>query len=150
MMATNHALTGAAIGLTVSTPAAALPLAVVSHFALDAVPHYGSSRESIHTVRFRNLLLVDALLCLCLVIILVLVHPRHWLVAVTCAFLATSPDFMWVGKFLRARHGQIASPMRNLAMRFHGKIQWFQRPIGVIVECVWAFAAVDVLAHLIR
>ena len=42
MLVTNHVLSGAAIGAVVGAPAPAFALGVVSHFALDAVPHWGS------------------------------------------------------------------------------------------------------------
>jgi len=38
---TSHVLAGAAIGAVVRRPALAVPLALASHFALDAVPHWG-------------------------------------------------------------------------------------------------------------
>lgn len=149
MMAINHSLTGAAVGLSVGAPEAALPLAFLSHFMLDMVPHYGSSRKSIHTASFRNLLIVDACLCSCLVLALAIIRPRHWAIAAICAFLAASPDFMWVSRFIKSRRSQITLPVKNVILRFHGRIQWFQRPIGMVVECVWALATIDVLAHLI-
>src|SRR5438270_5495542 len=49
MTATNHAITGAAIALAVKKPELAIPLAFISHFALDAIPHYnppGAIREN--------------------------------------------------------------------------------------------------------
>jgi MYXO-CTERM domain-containing protein len=41
MLVTNHVLSGALIGATVRRPLPAFALGVVSHFALDAVPHWG-------------------------------------------------------------------------------------------------------------
>jgi hypothetical protein len=40
MLSTPHAVVGAAIAASVSNPALGLPLAFVSHFVLDKVPHY--------------------------------------------------------------------------------------------------------------
>ena len=48
MTATNHALSGALIGLAVMQPILALPLAFVSHFMLDAVPHFGFDEHGGH------------------------------------------------------------------------------------------------------
>ena len=42
MTATNHALTGAIIGFTVVAPLAFL-VAILSHFVLDAIPHFGAN-----------------------------------------------------------------------------------------------------------
>jgi hypothetical protein len=145
MRAINHSLAGAAIGLAVGNPAIAAPAAFVSHFALDAIPHHGSKTKILHTARFRNVLLVDAFLCVALVLALAIIQPRHWLLAIICAFLAASPDFMWIGKFIHARKEKEIKPNKSLAARFHGKIQWFERPVGVIVEVVWLFAMVEVI-----
>src|SRR5690242_2115662 len=49
MTATNHALSGAVIALAVKNPVLAIPLAFVSHFVLDLLPHYnppGLTRET--------------------------------------------------------------------------------------------------------
>jgi hypothetical protein len=41
MLVTNHVLSGVVIGAAARRPAAAFALGVASHFALDAVPHWG-------------------------------------------------------------------------------------------------------------
>ncbi len=44
MLVTNHVLSGALIGYAVRNPLAAFSLGVVSHLALDSVPHWGDTR----------------------------------------------------------------------------------------------------------
>jgi hypothetical protein len=41
VLITNHVLSGALIGTATRSPVAAFSLGVASHFALDAVPHWG-------------------------------------------------------------------------------------------------------------
>ncbi|MEZ0108345.1 hypothetical protein ABH920_002343 [Catenulispora sp. EB89] len=41
MLVTNHVLSGAVIGAAVRRPLPALAIGVASHFALDALPHWG-------------------------------------------------------------------------------------------------------------
>ncbi|MGH3168741.1 MAG: hypothetical protein ACRDN0_23030 [Trebonia sp.] len=48
MLITNHVLSGAAIGAVARGPAQAFTLGVASHFALDAVPHWGNWRDRKH------------------------------------------------------------------------------------------------------
>jgi hypothetical protein len=149
--ATNHALTGAIIGLVIGEPLIALPAALTSHFVCDALPHYGSSmadKAYLKTVRFRNYLMIDASLCVLLVICLVIFQPQHWLLASVCAFVATSPDLLWLNKYLKARRGQ--QWKRTAFAKFAGNIQWFQRPIGAIVEAAWFVAAVIILIPFLR
>jgi hypothetical protein len=48
MLVTNHVLAGAVIGTVARGPAQAFALGVASHFALDAVPHWGDWRDRDH------------------------------------------------------------------------------------------------------
>ena len=150
MRAINHALTGAVIGLSIDNPALALPLAFLSHFVLDAIPHYGSSITGDATLRskaFTAGLYIDAVACGLLVLLLFMVHPKQWLQAAIAAFLAASPDFFSLGRYLAARRGKTYKP--NLYARFASNIQWFERPIGGYVEAVWFIAMSWILYRLI-
>jgi len=136
MRAINHALTGAFVGLSVGRPLIALPAALLSHFALDAISHHGAGPDAQRTEVFLWLLWLDAAACAILVSFLAYEHPRHWLLACSCAFLATAPDFMWIKQFRRARKALPQPPKRGLLL-FHKQIQWFERPIGWVTEVIW-------------
>jgi hypothetical protein len=143
--ATNHALTGALIGLTVHNPWLALPAALLSHLVCDIIPHFGvdASDAWVKTARFTRYLLLDFAGCVVLVMILAMLRPEYWLLASICAFVATSPDLLWIRKFVLLRKGKQFE--RNLLEAFLGNIQWFQRPIGALVEAVWFVGAVVLL-----
>lgn len=145
MTATNHALTGALIGLATGSPWIAAPAAYLSHYALDAIPHFGNSNNpgQIKTRAFRNYLIADAVLCILLVAILVTTRTEHWLLASVCAFLATMPDMFWINKYLKARQGRHWRP--NWHSRFAAKIQWYEKPEGAFVEFAWFCMAVALL-----
>ena len=145
MTATNHALTGAIIGLAVPSPWVALPLALISHFICDAVPHFGLNHDIDGDAWFKKVLLVEASLCGLIVISLAILQPHHWPQAAECAFLAASPDFMWINRFWRAQTGRSKPKHEPLILRFHSSIQWFQRPIGAVVEAAWAASALILL-----
>ncbi len=147
MTATNHAITGAAIGLVVSQPLVALPLAFLSHFVCDALPHFGRDDSFLKTVTFRNMLIVDALLCVLLVLFLATTGSPSWLLAAVCAFVATSPDLFWIAKYQNALKGKKWQPSKVLG--FAGRIQWFQKPSGAVVEIAWFIAGVFVLSQLV-
>ena len=151
MTATNHALTGAAIGLLVGEPLIAIPVAIISHFVCDALPHYdakipGTGRIASKT--FRNYLIAEAALCLLIVLVLCILQPQNWLLASVCAFAAAAPDFGWINKFVKARRGVVHKP--NLFSRFAENIQWFHRPIGGVVELAWAVAAIAIIVPFLR
>lgn len=146
MIAVNHALTGTVIGLTIGQPAIAIPLAVASHFICDAIPHFHTAKpgnRAIKSAGFRNYLMADATLCVVLVALLAVLQPAHWLLAAICAFAAAAPDFLWLNKFLTIRRGNKWRP--GAFSRFAARIQWFQRPVGAVVEVAWFAAALVVL-----
>jgi hypothetical protein len=151
MRAINHGLTGAFIGLTVAEPAIAMPAALASHFLLDVIPHHGSQKPNPKILRsglFKFTLAIDALLCAVLVLLLAGRHPIHWLQATICAFVAAAPDFVWAKKYLLANRYKAWRP--SGFEKWASDIQWFQRPIGALVEVAWFAAALLLLVPFIR
>jgi hypothetical protein len=151
MTATNHALTGAIIGLVVGEPLLALPAALLSHFVCDAIPHFGDGTKSLKRLKtnsFRTYLIVEFWVCVLIVGCLAFFHPEHWFLASVCAFLATSPDLLWINKYLKTRRGQHWK--RNTFEAFASNIQWFEKPIGAVVEAAWFVAAVVILVPFFR
>jgi len=151
MTAPNHALTGAVIGLVVSNPALALPLAFLSHFACDAIPHYDSPGEDgprrFNSKRFvYEFLVIGAALCLAIVLLLAVARPRHWLVAAICAFLAASPDLFWIPRFLYARRTYTEKLQWNWFLQFHSWVQWKTGPKLIWLELVWFVGFSAILA----
>lgn len=149
MTATNHALTGALIGLAVQNPWIALPAALLSHFVCDAIPHFTDKRIRIGSTQFKRYLIIDALGAVVVALYLFALRPDGWFVACWAAFLATSPDLMWAQSFFRSQKAKKDTPMpTHLIARFHSRIQWFAKPSGAVVECLWALLAVVLLAKL--
>lgn len=148
MVGTNHALTGAVIGLAVQQPLLAVPLALVSHFILDALPHFGSNKLANGTKGFQLFLNVDIILCFVIAITLLITQPEYWFIGVVCAFVACSPDFMWVPEFLAAKENKPLPERKNWLIKFHANIQTYQKELGIIVELVWAALMVLVLAKV--
>jgi hypothetical protein len=148
--AINHALTGAILGLALANPVA-LPLAVVSHYVMDGLPHHDWHNPDFKSLSYRIVLLVDVLLCVALTVVITLKHPADWWVVVLSAFLAASPDFMWLGDFFSTRGWQPQSvKRRHAAVRLHAWVQWFHKPLGLVVEAAWALAAIIVLVILLK
>lgn len=152
MTATNHALTGAVIGLLVSEPMVALPAALISHYICDALPHFGFTEKQkakiLRSNTFRKYLYVEASICVSLVVLLAVLQPRNWLLAAVCAFVAASPDFLSFNRYRKQRAGKKWSP--GLYSRFSHGIQWFERPIGAAVELAWFVAGATFLLPFIR
>lgn len=146
MVAINHALTGAIIGLATDNPIVAVPAALASHFICDAIPHFGMGKDFITTRAFRNLLIADALLCVSLVLFLCIAQPEHWMLAALCAFIAASPDLLWIHVYRKALQGQ--ELVLTGFYKFAADIQWFERPVGGIVEAIWFMAGVVLVCLL--
>lgn len=146
MTAINHALTGASIGLLIGEPLVALPLALLSHYICDIIPHFGSKQPVELLVRsrlFQNYLIFEALLCFILVALLMFVGPANWSLAIGCAFLAAAPDLLSAKGYLKLRRRHSWRPGRYANWAHH--IQWFERPIGASVEVAWFIAGVAIL-----
>lgn len=145
MTATNHAMTGALIGLITRNPWIALPAAIVSHYVCDALPHYDSALKAsdyLKTRRFKIILCIDAFLCFSLVVLLVITQPSHWQLAAFTAFFAAAPDLLWINQFVKTLKKQVWQP--GLLSRFGIWVQWFAKPVGGFVELAW-FAGASVL-----
>jgi len=150
MTATNHALTGAVIGLVAANPLVALPAALLSHYVLDALPHYHPAMpdEKLYkTLGFKLYLMVEALLCFAIVQFLFFTHPVNWLLAAICAFVAAAPDLLSINQYILIRAGKKWKP--NLYTKFASKIQWFERPTGAVVEIVWFICLVIILVKIL-
>jgi FlaA1/EpsC-like NDP-sugar epimerase len=147
MQAINHALTGALIGLAVGEPVIAAPAAVVSHFVCDAIPHFGvvnNVDKYLRSPAFRKMLYADATLCFILVAVLAAVQPAHWQLAAVCAFFAAAPDFLSFKRYVSALR-QKKYNFRGYT-RFARNIQWFERPIGAVVEAAWLAAGLILIS----
>jgi hypothetical protein len=153
MTATNHALTGALIGLAVGQPLIAVPAAVVSHFICDAIPHFDFDTDipekvKLKTKKFQNYLIAEAGLCTLIVILLAIFQPNHWVLAAVCAFAAASPDLLKINKYMKLRRGQPWK--RSRFTKWTDDIQWFARPIGGVVEIAWFIACIALLLPFLR
>jgi hypothetical protein len=128
--------------LTVDQPAAALPLAFLSHFALDAIPHYDppgdTNDEMLNSKSFFQIqLLLNGTLCIALVVILAITQPKNWLMVAVCAFLGAAPDIMWLPMYLSVKRTGHDNTRHYWLLRFHGWIQWMTSPRLLWVELVW-------------
>jgi hypothetical protein len=129
----NHAMTGAAIALAVRQPLLAAPLAFLSHFVLDVTPHFGGtpSYEYGHKL-FPIIIMSDALLTTCAVLVLCAFAPLQTALILLCALCAVLPDVLLFTYYTNGRPD-------TWFHRWHLRIQWFERPQGAIVEAAYAF-----------
>ncbi len=132
MTATNHGLFGAVIAISLQKyPAVAIAVAPFSHFLLDAIPHFGG--VSTRSREFFRILFIDATLAVACTLYIAYLWPHIALLVVVCAFLAASPDLMWIYyEYINPRLGKV-----HLVPRFHAWVQWSQTKPGWLMEAAW-------------
>ena len=140
-MATNHMLAGAVVATGVQQPLLIVPLALISHFVLDMVPHFGI-HENDHAKRnkhplFHFVLAIDIAMVVALLVLLpsILSGAIDRWVLLLGMVLAWIPDAVWIRHFIHSRRGHELT--KGWLTKFHEKIQWFERPPGIVVEILW-------------
>lgn len=143
MIALNHMLTGTAIALAVRQPALVVPLAFLSHFVLDATPHFGGLPFYEYGHKYFPLAMVaDGILSVSSVTTVMLLQPLLAPVIGLGAFFAILPDVFWLYYYTQGRP-------KFWFFTFHQKIQWFERPPGLIVEAAYLVFISTVITALI-
>jgi hypothetical protein len=138
MTALNHALTGAAVAAAINKPILALPAALLSHFVIDAVPHWNYKLKP-HIARRQLVMLADLALSLGLLLFLAItVDANPWLI-IAGGLLGILPDTMWLRFFITGRPSISGNPKRliNRLRQFHHWIQWSETARGFFVELLW-------------
>lgn len=149
MTASNHVAAGALIAAALPQPALAIPLAFISHFVMDALPHYGDNdNHSWLNRHFKYVLGVDMLLTSAILLTLIAAQPVGWVLLVICGLVAVSPDILWVPYFLAdLKHEQREHSRLAKLLKW---IQWGEHPWGIYLEGVVLAALLTVLATQLR
>ena len=115
MLITNHVLGGALIGLASRGPASAFGLGVVSHIAMDRVPHWGDPDRQV----FLRVAVVDGLVGLATMALVTRLTPSTQRVTVVAGMLgACFPDSDKPSELFFGR-----SPFPAVVDEFHKVIQ---------------------------
>ncbi len=131
MLITNHVLAGGLIGLASPGAASAFGVGVVSHLAMDVVPHWGNPDQKV----FLKVAVVDGLVGLATMACVARLTPREQRVTVVAGMLgaclpdADKPSDLFFGR----------SPFPAAVDRFHGAIQHEsprRMPQEVAVACL--------------
>lgn len=129
MIGFNHAAAGALIAITL--PPQYVPVvALLSHFVMDALPHFGNSDTfKPYTKAFKWLLLIDAVMCCMVLGFSWWLFPQHWLIIAVGTFFATLPDFLWL------LDGKVKWLKKYFT--FAKRIQWAETPEGWMYELLY-------------
>lgn len=139
MLELPHVLVGAAIGVTVSNPILSLPLALLSHFATDYLPHWNphinTEIKKYGSITKKSLLILaadsgGALILGSSIAFLKSQSLSQFLVIMACCLMAVVPDVLEIPYYF-----------------FKKKIKWmedlidFQRAHQWNVPAVWGLLA---------
>lgn len=147
MTISNHFATGALIAFAIKQPYLALPLAFLSHFALDVLPHHGVPHVNSLTKLLRkpSFIATETLDLIGIVLLIVLLRDQPYLLLGGLA--AASPDAVWFYRLFRHR-GNTEAGMNRLT-HFHNRIQWGEREWGIVIEIVFFIAIFSTLAKIL-
>lgn len=139
----NHTLGGTILAVIAPAPFQPL-LALLSHFLLDSLPHFGNHDGfKLYSRNFILLIIFDAVLCSTALAFSIILFPDKWLLMAACAAAATLPDFLW------ALRPYTFGWMKHF-YEFHDGIQWGERPHGWIYELAFTILAIAALFYLAR
>lgn len=147
MTMTNHFMTGALVAVVFRRPEIALPVAFLSHFAIDALPHYGyghidpKERDGKQRFIFKQALDAYTALGLFWLVPYLLRNYQAPIVTSGCMLAAFIPDVIWTFHFVKAQRGH-GYPELIWFNKVHKKIQWCERSWGIYVEAMWFAIAV--------
>jgi hypothetical protein len=135
--------------MAVQRPFTGMFLALVSHYILDCLPHYGQRGGNIITwFRYKSTWAVEGLNLIGLPLLLFMLYGQPWWVYMAAA-AAIAPDVVWVLRYWRYdRLGLSAEG--NWLTRFHEGIQWGERPWGAAIEIPFFIGAVLSVAMLLK
>jgi hypothetical protein len=148
-------MTGALIAVAVERPILAIPLALLSHFVTDMLPHYGygdipfSERDSQRHFLVKQTVDTYFALGLLWFIPYLLRDAVTPVVTTWCMLAAFIPDIIWPYQYVLAqRRGKY--PSLNWYTRFHKAIQWCERPWGAYVEFGWLLLVIGCIKYYER
>lgn len=149
MTATSHAAAGATIALIVKEPLIALPLALISHFVMDALPHFGYPGHGGfgEALKHRLTYIFISIDIVAFIFFVTLITELPWVV-IFAALVAIVPDIIWATYYFGYERRGLTPPGKNF-LNFHSRLQWCERPWGIWIE-VGAIALLLYLVIILR
>ena len=149
MTTSNHLFTGAVIALTVKQPLLAVPLSLLSHYVLDALPHFGykGASDLASMLRFRLTLIMESVNLIGIPLLIYLLWGNSVWVYLA-ALAAITPDFVWIYRYYWYDRFGLAVPLGRFS-QWHLSIQWGERPWGIVVELVTLVLLIGVTIQLV-
>lgn len=149
MLALNHAATGAIIALKINNPFLVLPLAFASHFVLDVLPHFGYKGRGFDYALTQKMTFFSSGMDAAGGLILLWLLWGAPLLVFAAGTAAVVPDLYNIFRTFVLQGGkELPYNKLNKFSQFHEKIQWFERPIGLIIEVIFFIPCAILISKL--
>lgn len=151
MTIVNHAAVGAVIALYVKQPALAVPLAFLSHFIMDGLPHFGYDGYEEALKHKLTILYVVLDLIGWSVFIWIALNSQFSPLVYVCAFAGVLPDVIQSFRhFIIEKRGKIRtkSLFSQFHTRYHNHISGKLRPLGFVVELLAFLLLINLIIYL--
>ncbi len=152
MLLTNHTLTGVLLGLSIDNPAVLAPTAVASHLVLDMTPHFGFDRPKSVEPTFQERAFIilgsaDFALSIAVTIAACLIWPGRTVNILVGVIGAALPDLTYIPIIVFGRKLMFKIPGYKPMIDFFVRIQWYEKPLGLITEAVWTTLMITLLLN---
>lgn len=107
MLVAPHVAVGAALGAVIGNPLVVVPLSIISHFVLDAVPHWQETLAPYQPTKKTFIRIpIDVTIGLIVVLLALQAQPQHALAIWLGAVFASAPDLdVIVIAYPKLKHG---------------------------------------------
>ncbi len=147
MTLTNHVLAGSLLAKLLPLPVA-IPLAFLSHFVLDSLPHFGvteKQHQPANMILDRVVIGIDIATFIAVAIWLISNGRTEWLLVGLVAF---SPDSIWVYRYvIEEKFGTLPEKAGGWFVKFHAGIQKFEFQQGWAIEILVGLLLVNLVAN---
>ncbi len=151
MTGLNHAVTGAVVAAAINQPAVALPAAFLSHFVIDAIPHYDYVHLLNHRRLLRSFIAFDAIACLVFGFILGYSIHQHTALIIWGAIFGTLPDAMlWIPAILQRAQKKVSTPGFLIRVRQVHKDLQRETGWGILIEAGWLVLMSSLLIRFVN
>jgi hypothetical protein len=153
MTTSNHVLTGAVIAVWIKNPPAVIALSYLSHFLIDALPHFGSPHlkglvDSVNHWTFKLGIILEFLILIPVILIIFNLTSgvvSAWLVTASMV-AADLPDLMWIPVYIYEKKTKKNKKLGKIAS-FHSRVQWHQY-WGIVTELSWLIIMLTLIFKL--
>jgi len=122
----------------IKRPELALPAAFLSHFVIDAIPHYDHKDLLPNRTLYKLVISLDIIFSVVLLLILATALNRPAWLIISGGVLGILPDTMWLPAIITGKRAKMDQKnLLHFLRRFHAKIQWSESPKGAFVEAAW-------------